>query len=171
MLKKYGLNATRRVTDFFAEREEFLKVVLTRAKEFDDALDRKPELRIGMRSFVFAGDCEPTLRAPVIIEQGKKVITVFQSKKLTFSGTTIKRKYVEARMFEPGDGRVTRRSALGAAHDGEPSDGLFNSKLNITYAVFGCEIHGDLPNNPTFQDNLLSILINDTVKDIGPGLP
>jgi hypothetical protein len=60
---------------------------------------------------------------------------------------------------------------MGARHDGVVSDGLFNSSLNITYAVFGCEIHGDLPNNPTFQDNLLSILVNDSALDAGPGMP
>src|SRR5262249_6353988 len=132
---------------------------------FDDALDRRPAIKIALKSFVFAGDCEATLRAPVIIDTKKGIVTVFQSRKLSFSGTTLKRKQVEAEMFEPGDGRVTRTSALGTRHDNASNDGLFDSSLNIFYAVFGCEIHGDLPNNPTFQDNLLTILLNDTVED------
>jgi len=168
MIKKFGAAADKKLKDLFDEQDEYLKVVLSRAKDFGEALDRKPELKIPLRSFVLAGDCEATLRAPVIIDTGKRMTTVFQSRKLKFSGTTFKRSAVELKMFEPGDGRVTRRSAMAARHDGVASDGLFNSSLNIAYAVFGCEIHGDLPNNPTFQDNLLSILINDTALDAGP---
>ncbi len=169
LIKKFGtVEAEQKLQTLYSEQEAYLKVVLARAGDFDEALDRKPELKIPLRSFVLCGDCEPTLRAPVLIDNGKRWITVFQSKKLSFSGTTIKRSAVELRMFEPGDGRVTRKSAMGARHDGVASDGLFNSSLNITYAVFGCEIHGDLPNNPTFQNNLLSILVNDTALDAGP---
>ena len=168
MYKKYGAEADQKLQSLFSEQDAYLQVVLLRARDFDEALDRKPELKIPMKSFVLCGDCEATLRAPVLIDDGKRLITVFQSRKLKFSGTIFKRSAVEAKMFEPGDGRVTRRSAMGTRHDGQVSDGLFNSSLNITYAVFGCEIHGDLPNNPTFQDNLLSILVNDSALDAGP---
>ena len=170
MTKKYGAEANKHIDSFFEERENFLKVILNRAREFDDALDRRADLGISLKSFVFGGDCEATLRAPVIIDNGKTLTTVFQSRKLTFSGTTFKRSEVESKMFEPGDGRVTRRSAIGTRHDSRNGDGLFDSSVNIFYAVFGCEIHGDLPNNRTFQDNLLSILVNDTVKESGPSV-
>ena len=64
-------------------------------------------------------------------------------------------------MQAPGDGRVTRASLLAELR--EPTDGgLFPSSLDIDYAVFACELHGDLPNNGELQNNILSILVTDT---------
>src|SRR6185295_5011975 len=122
MTKKFGGEAEKKLQELFSEQDAYLKVVLARAIDFHEALDRKPELKIPLRSFVLCGDCEATLRAPVLIDNGKRLLTIFQSKKLSFSGTTIKRSAVELKMFEPGDGRVTRRSAMGARHDGVASD-------------------------------------------------
>lgn len=73
---------------------------------------------------------------------------------MKLKGTGLTRAQVEAKMLEPGDGRITRRSALTISHGEAVSD-----RSTLSLSIFGCEIHGDLPNNLTFQDNLLSILL------------
>jgi hypothetical protein len=137
-----------------AEREAYLKVVLARARLFAEALDKKADLANPLRVFIFAGDCDRTLRAALILEEGDQTRTIFRARKMKFKGRALTESQVEAKLFEPGDGRITRRSALAVSHDESIKD-----RSNLSFSIFGCEIHGDLPNNPTFQDNLLSIFL------------
>ena len=70
-------------------------------------------------------------------------------------------------MFVPGDGRVTRSSLLAERNgnggtNGATNGGLFASDMEVDYAVFQCELHGDLPNHVELQNNILSILVSDT---------
>lgn len=60
-------------------------------------------------------------------------------------------------MLEPGDGRITRRSALAIGF-GESVNARFD-RSDLLFTIFGCQIHSDLPNDATFQDNLLSIFL------------
>jgi hypothetical protein len=65
-------------------------------------------------------------------------------------------------MYMPGDGRVTRASLLG--------ENLFRSRETQTgfslsrYAVFGCDLHGQLPRNKTLQDNALTAIVNEVMR-------
>jgi hypothetical protein len=64
-------------------------------------------------------------------------------------------------MYEPGDGRVTRRSLIReSSRDGESS----NTSLPINYAVFACDLHGDVQKNKTLQDNALTVLVREAIK-------
>ena len=64
-------------------------------------------------------------------------------------------------MYEPGDGRVTRRSLLGETLAGtRPANGLYDTALPVAYAVFACDLHGDLQTNKTIQDNALTLLVS-----------
>ncbi|OLE50796.1 MAG: hypothetical protein AUG51_26280 [Acidobacteria bacterium 13_1_20CM_3_53_8] len=157
MKKKFGLDWQQHFDNSLVEREAYLKVVLTRSRRFSEALDRKADLATILKVFIFAGDCERTLRAALIIEEGGQIRTFFSPRKLRFKGNSLMPSQAEARMFEPGDGRITRRSALAISHDEALADTVDRS--NPTISIFGCEIHGDLPNNLTFQDNLLSIFL------------
>jgi pimeloyl-ACP methyl ester carboxylesterase len=157
MKKSFGLDWQRHFDDSLVEREAYLKVVLTRAQRFSEALDRKADLATILKVFLFAGDCERTLRAALILDEGTRVITIFSPRKLKLKGNSLTSSEAEAKMFEPGDGRITRRSALAISHD--ESLGDIVDRSNPSVSIFGCEIHGDLPNNLTFQDNLLSIFL------------
>jgi hypothetical protein len=159
--KMFGLDWQQHFDNFFAEREAYLKVVLSRARLFSEALDKKSDPATQLKVFIFAGECERTPRAALIIEEGEQIRTVFRPRKLDLKGTGLTQSMVEAKMFEPGDGRITRRSALAISHDEPASSGSERSTLKprLAFSIFGCEIHGDLPNNPTFQNNLLSILL------------
>ena len=62
-------------------------------------------------------------------------------------------------MLAPGDGRVTKASALGRnrMRFGVVADD--NEAFPLAYAVFLCQEHSDLPGDSTFRDNLLNTLL------------
>jgi hypothetical protein len=37
-------------------------------------------------------------------------------------------------------------------------------RLALTYAVFGCDLHGQLQRNKTLQDNALTALVGEAMK-------
>jgi pimeloyl-ACP methyl ester carboxylesterase len=154
MQKQYGPSWQIHFNNSLYEREAYLKVVLTRARLFGEALDRKADLTNPLRVFLFAGDCEQTPRAALIIEGDGRTKTIFPSRKMNLKGTGLTRAQVETKMFEPGDGRITRRSALAISY----GEAVGNSSV-LSVSIFGCELHSDLPNNATFQDDLLSIFL------------
>ena len=68
-------------------------------------------------------------------------------------------------MYAPGDGRVTRRSLLAEDLPGPLGPGsLFNSGRTMAYSIFGCDLHGNLQNNPILQDNLLTALMSEMIR-------
>lgn len=157
LARKYGDQAEARLR----EQESFLAAVLVRAHDFHDSLERQSLAPRPFGLFLFGGDCEPTLRAPLIIMKDGRPRTYFRSERVRIGNRTIDRKRLGELMFAPGDGRVTRSSLLAERHD-LPNGKLFPSALDIDYAVFACELHGDLPNNDELQNNILSILVTDT---------
>ena len=67
-------------------------------------------------------------------------------------------------MFAPGDGRVTRGSLIAessSASGGAP----MQSDLGFDHVVFGCQEHGELPNNTEMQNNILSVVVNDSLAE------
>ncbi|MDT8429763.1 MAG: hypothetical protein RQ757_13485 [Pseudomonadales bacterium] len=61
-------------------------------------------------------------------------------------------------MLAPGDGRVTKSSLTGKGVSERFDDGL-DSVFPLSYSVFVCAEHAQLPSDPTFRDNLLDILL------------
>jgi hypothetical protein len=57
-------------------------------------------------------------------------------------------------MYGPGDGRVIRTSLLG--------ENIFKSLSR--YAVFGCDLHGQLPRNKILQDNALTAIVGEVMN-------
>ncbi|MFN2482063.1 MAG: hypothetical protein ABR554_11445 [Pyrinomonadaceae bacterium] len=150
------------------ELEKYFAAVLDRARRFHDALDAAapdPARPVGL--FAFGGDCEETLSAPVLRRDPKtnRWQTITQPHPFRNSaGREWKRKEVERAMYEPGDGRVTRRSLLGEAHVPPRRSPLFNSPFPLTYAVFACDLHSDLQTNKTIQDNALTLLLGELMN-------
>jgi pimeloyl-ACP methyl ester carboxylesterase len=153
MQKAHGAGWQMHFDNLLAEREAYLKVALARARLFAEALDVANPLKV----FIFAGDCERTPRAAVIAEEGGQVRTIFRPGKVKIKGTGVTRAEVEAKLLEPGDGRITRRSALAVGR-GESINSR-HDRSDLLFTIFGCQIHSDLPNDATFQDNLLSIFL------------
>jgi pimeloyl-ACP methyl ester carboxylesterase len=149
------------------ELDAYFAAVLKRARRFHEALDAPSPAPPPVPVFAFGGDCEETLSAPVILRDAKTSgwRTVTQPRQLrTSAGREWKRKEVERAMYEPGDGRVTRRSLMGETLTAARRSQLFNTALPVVYAVFACDLHSDLQKNKTIQNNALTLLVNEVLN-------
>jgi hypothetical protein len=152
-----------------AELDAYFALVLKRARRFHAALDaHAPALpATPVALYTFGGDCEETLSAPVILRDEKRGRwqTLTEPRELRdATGKKLKRREVTRAMYEPGDGRVTRRSLLGERTGAPRRSPFFNTPLPITYGVFACDLHSDLQSNKTLQDNALTLLINEVMN-------
>jgi pimeloyl-ACP methyl ester carboxylesterase len=166
LAERFGTGADAR----FRKEQAFLDVVLARARAFHDCLERPAIGKRPFGLFLFGGDCERTLRAPLVVASHGEPRTYFRSERVKVGAVQLDRKKLAALMFVPGDGRVTRSSLLAEQSD-PPAGTLFPSALDIDYAVFACELHGDLPNNDELQNNILSILVTDTTASADAAPP
>ncbi|OLE51261.1 MAG: hypothetical protein AUG51_23820 [Acidobacteria bacterium 13_1_20CM_3_53_8] len=148
--------------------DAYFAAALHRAKRFHEALDMQVDGQTPVPLFAFGGDCEETLDAPVLMRDrktGRWVTLVRPRSFVTSSGKKISRETALEAMYMPGDGRVTRRSLLGADLPGShSSDSLFNTPLPISYAIFACDLHGKLQNNKNLLDNALTTLVNEIIR-------
>lgn len=148
--------------------DAYFIAVLRRAKRFHEALDATTEIDAPVTLFAFGGDCEETIDAPVILRDDKNnrwTTLVVPRAFRTPDNRRVSRTEAARAMYAPGDGRVTRRSLLAETLAGaRRRDSLFDSALPLTYAIFACDLHGDLQNNKTLQDNALTLLVNEATK-------
>ncbi len=147
------------------ELDVYLAAMLRRARRFHLALDAVENSNSPIILLAIGGDCEETLSAPVLLrdEKRNRWLTLIRPREYrTSSGVKISKKSVTAAMYAPGDGRVTRASLLG--------ENLFKSRDSQTgftlsrYAVFGCDLHGQLQRNKTLQDNALTAIVGEVVN-------
>ncbi|MDQ3908566.1 MAG: hypothetical protein M3268_09520 [Acidobacteriota bacterium] len=163
-------DARRTASGSLEELDRYFAVVLERARRFHDALDAAapasdPSHPVAL--YAFGGDCEETLSAPVLLRDPKtnRWQTITQPRPLrNSSGKEWARREVERAMYEPGDGRVTRRSLLGETHVPPRFSQLFLSPYPLAYAVFACDLHSDLQKNKTLQDNALTLLLSEVMN-------
>jgi hypothetical protein len=140
-----------------AARAPFLQAALARAVKFHRALDVASTPPATLRFYLFGGDCEPTLEAALVGQIKGQLNTVFRVRRAL--GNSDLRRRAEALLFAPGDSRVTRRSLFGLHLNGQ---GLASILPRPEQATFHCEGHGDLPLNPTLQNNLLTVLMGNS---------
>jgi pimeloyl-ACP methyl ester carboxylesterase len=162
-------DARRTATGSLEELDRYFAIVLERARRFHDALDAASSASSAqpVALYAFGGDCEETLSAPVIIRDAKtsRWLTLTQPRPFRNSaGHEWKQAEVERVMYEPGDGRVTRRSLLGESHVPPRGSSLFDSPFPLAYAVFACDLHSDLQKNKTLQDNALTLLLSEVMN-------
>lgn len=163
--KSEGAHLRRRSLE---ELDGYLAAVLQRARLFHLALDAPTSGDSPVTLFAIGGDCEETLNAPIILRDPKRDrwLTLTRPRDYTTSGgKRITRRAATEAMYAPGDGRVTRRSLLGEDLTGKRSTGaVFDSPLPLTYAVFGCDLHGALQKNKILADNTLTALVNEAIQ-------
>lgn len=145
--------------------EQYLEVVLNRAKAFHRALNSDGEERGNVGMFIIGSDCKPTLDGVVIYKDVKKDKWVTLTEDNSFrrsDGEKVDRKIVKALIYQPGDGRVSRRSLLAETlAENKRLSVLYDSALPLTHALFICEQHDKLTGNKTIQNNLLAALISE----------
>jgi pimeloyl-ACP methyl ester carboxylesterase len=137
--------------------DAYLVATLQRARRFHQALDAVTDSNPPVMLLAIGGDCEETLSSPVILRDQKRNrwLTLTRPREYrTTSGIKISKQKATDAMYAPGDGRVTRESLLG--------ENIF--KALSRYAVFGCDLHGQLPRNPTLQDNALTAIVNEVMN-------
>jgi pimeloyl-ACP methyl ester carboxylesterase len=150
-----------------ADLDAYLDAVLARARRFHEALDAPgaEAADAPVKLFAFGGDCEETLSAPVITRDEKtgRWLTLTRPKPLKGSdGRRLRHAEVVRAMYAPGDGRVTRDSLMGVGSGrGGRASALYETPLPVAYAAFACDLHSDLQNNRTLQDNALTLLVNE----------
>ncbi|HEX5833701.1 MAG TPA: hypothetical protein VFY34_07605 [Pyrinomonadaceae bacterium] len=169
--KRYGWGAInseefrREYKGNLEELDDYLANTLKRARRFHEALDAVETPDAPVVLLAIGGDCEETLSAPVILRDAKKNrwVTLLRPREYrTSAGVKMSKKQVTAAMYAPGDGRVTRSSLLG--------ENLIKTRDRITgftlshYAVFGCDLHGQLPRNKSLQDNALTAIVGEVLN-------
>ena len=169
--KRYGwgaLNSTELRHHFSENSDEldsYLAATLKRARRFQEALDAVVGSDSPVVLLAIGGDCEETLSAPVILRDQKRNrwLTLIRPREYrTSAGVKMSQRQVTNAMYQPGDGRVTRASLL--------AEDLIKSRDRVTgftlshYAVFGCDLHGQLPRNKTLQDNALTAIVGEVVN-------
>ncbi len=147
------------------ELDAYLAVTLHRAERFHQALDAVGNVNTPVVLLAIGGDCEETLNSPILLrdEKRNRWVTLTRPREFrTSTGAKLSKKTVTAAMYVPGDGRVTRASLLG--------ENVFKTRDSQTgftlsrYAVFGCDLHGQLPRNKTLQDNALTAIVSEAMR-------
>jgi pimeloyl-ACP methyl ester carboxylesterase len=155
----------RRYQGSVEDLDAYLAATLKRARRFHESLDAVENSESPVPLLAIGGDCEETLSAPVIMrdEKHNRWLTLIRPREYrTSAGVKMSKQQVTEAMYAPGDGRVTRASLLG--------ENLIKSRDRVTgftlsrYAVFGCDLHGQLPRNKTLQDNALTAIVNEAMQ-------
>ena len=139
------------------ELDAYLAATLQRTRRFHEALDAVNDGNVPVVLLAIGGDCEETLSSPVILRDQKqnRWVTLTRPREYrTSSGVKISKQKATQAMYAPGDGRVTRSSLLG--------ENLFKGLSR--YAVFGCDLHGQLQRNKTLQDNALTAIVGEVIQ-------
>ncbi len=139
------------------ELDAYLAATLHRARRFHEALDAVSDSSSPVALLAIGGDCEETLSAPVILrdEKRNRWLTLTRPREYrTSTGVKISKQKATEAMYAPGDGRVTRQSLLGENV----------VKALSRYAVFGCDLHGQLPRNKSLQDNALTAIVGEVIN-------
>ena len=142
--------------------DAYLAAILRRTRRFHEALDARTPSPPPVTLLAIGGDCEETLNSPVILRDEKRDrwTTLIRPREYrSAAGVRYSKRQVTEAMYAPGDGRVTRASLLGG------TSGLGGAvNLPLAYAVFGCDLHGQLQRNKTLQDNALSAIVGEVMK-------
>jgi pimeloyl-ACP methyl ester carboxylesterase len=169
--KRYGWSALHQVentngTDGRSnDIDAYLVATLKRAQRFHQALDAVDAGSSKVVLLAIGGDCEETLNSPIVLRDQKRNrwVTLTRPREFrTSTGVKVSKKDATEAMYVPGDGRVTRSSLLG--------ENLFkvaDAQTGFTlsrYAVFGCDLHGQLPRNKTLQDNALTAIVGEIMR-------
>ncbi len=148
--------------------EEYLRVVLKRARDFHEALDVKNPGQGKIGFFIIGSDCIDTLDGVVIYRDRKRNRWVTLTRPASFrrsDGVRIRSQELNRLLLRPGDGRVTRRSLLAETlAENKRQSVLFDSAIPLTYALFICEAHDQLTGNVVIQNNLLTALVSEATK-------
>jgi pimeloyl-ACP methyl ester carboxylesterase len=117
---------------------DHLRKSLARARQFQNAIDRPATPPDGLKLYLIAGDAVPTNS---IVTYNRK------TDELTYTGTA------------PGDGTVTRSSALMDERTGNEWQPTLESPISWSNVMFLFSDHLGITKEPAFTDNILFLLL------------
>lgn len=149
------------------ELDTYFANTLKRTKLFHDALNADTAVPSSLGFFAFGSDCDNTQDGVILHKNPKTNIwqTIFTPKSYkTSSGKLITKTEARAKLYAPGDTRVTRRSLLAETiNEQNYRNPIFRRNLPVT-ATFSCESHNELPNSKIMQDNFLTALMQELTQ-------
>ena len=129
-----------------ARMAEFMDAAFDRGRRFMEALDRHPETPPPVPLILFAADASSTLTMAAVTRSKKDLLVLsFKDKRALHS---------------PGDGRVPRFSVLADERTAIGGRGWLQSPISWSQAIFLTDAHSLIFGNPTFQNNLLHVLLD-----------
>lgn len=144
--------------------ERYFARQLARGRRFIEAL-AAPDPAPAPATYLFGGDCSPTLARLVLERVGNHLHARERPGDIA---TPLAGVDYAAVMFDPGDLVVTRDSLEGRVRNGFVQSGDHagshaerHQPLVVRQSTFLCEEHRQLTGNPSFQDNLLYVLLRD----------
>lgn len=141
---------------YLAALERYFEKHLERARRFTWALT-VPNPRAPYRLTVFGGDCTLT-PARLVVEEVDGVSEVrLWPREIRHPVPGVD---YDALMLEPGDGVITKASLLARQTIDLSMVRHRYVDFPLNYPLFLCERHDTLTANPTFQDNLLHVLLS-----------
>ena len=147
---KFKKTWEREFEKFEEKRDRFIEAALERADLFQRSLNFRPKKKDPCEIILFGGDTEWTLNKAILKEdKNGKWRTLFRDSQLT------------EKILAPGDNMVTRESLLGIPVAGITRKGWLDSPMSISFSLFVTQKHENIHKDPTFQDNLLHILLGD----------
>lgn len=159
--KRLGTAAARAYLD---RLERYFAHWLERGRRFHLALS-VPLPRTPVRYVVFGGDCRLTPARCLLEPVGDRYRVRLRPGDIADPRPGVP---YERLMLEPGDGRVTKASLL-ARNDLDPTAPPDReAAFPLAYSVFLCEAHSQLTGNPSFQDNLLNLLLQGDARRRSP---
>jgi hypothetical protein len=126
--------------------QEFMEAAFERARRFAAAVDRPADTPCPASVILFAGDADPTLARGMVSSDGGAPRPVFE-------------KPENRDLLEPGDGTVTRASALADGRSRDNRASFLASPVPWTGTVFISDRHNSIMGNPTLQNHLLHLLL------------
>jgi pimeloyl-ACP methyl ester carboxylesterase len=136
--------------------EDFMDAAFERARRFAAALDRYPGDPCPATLVLFAGDAEPTLERAIVTRRDGRPV-------LEFEGPDA------LGLQAPGDGTVSRSSALADERLARNRRGWLTSPVPWDWTIFISDRHATFLGNPTFQNNLLHLLIETPPRSAAKG--
>jgi pimeloyl-ACP methyl ester carboxylesterase len=144
--------------------DAYFAAVLKRTKLFHDALDADTAVPASLAFFAFGSDCDNTQDGAILYQSPKTQAwqTFFTPKSYkTSDGKLISKEQARAKLYAPGDTRVTRRSLLAETIiEQNYRNSIFRRNLPVS-ATFSCESHDQLPNSRIMQDNFITALVQE----------
>jgi hypothetical protein len=164
-------NAAGRKSDFadvsLEQLEAYFANTLQRAKLFHDALEANSEIPASITFFAFGSDCDNTQDGAILYrnKQTNAWQTIFTPRSYrTSSGRQISKEQTQAKLYAPGDTRVTRRSLLAETiTEQNYRNSIYRRNLPVT-SMFFCESHNQLPNSKIMQDNFITALVQELAQ-------